>query len=95
MKLSQSGLKHQNLYSVVKSLLERVAPVMIDSEGIVMLLNKVQNGLEGQLDIDDVNEEEAVERGLYLLCVSNFSLCYHSYCSAQTSMKNIRIIYGI
>lgn len=70
MLVKLSSAKHQNLYGLVKALLERVSPLMIDSSAIIELSNILRRGLESELEIRGVSEEQAIERGLYLLIVS-------------------------
>ena len=56
------------LYNTIKSLLERVAPVMVDSSAITVLVKHVDDAVKGQGTIaDDISK--AGEKGAQLLLV--------------------------
>jgi hypothetical protein len=61
--------QNQYYYSLVKSLLERIAPVMIDSQGIKELVGMVGELLTGFGPLADIVENPS-EKGIRLLVVS-------------------------
>ena len=69
-KLGGPGPGQQNLfYNSVKSLLERIAPVMIDSEAIDQLVKHVDESVRGLGLITDGIDSPG-EKGVRLLMVS-------------------------
>uniref|UniRef100_A0A8B9RKM3 PDS5 cohesin associated factor B n=1 Tax=Astyanax mexicanus TaxID=7994 RepID=A0A8B9RKM3_ASTMX len=67
---------------MVKFLLERIAPVHIDTESISALIKQVNKSIEGTADDDDegVPTEQAIRAGLELLKVLSFThpVSFHS-----------------
>ena len=56
------------LYNIVKSLLERVAPVMVDAKAITVLVKIVEDAIKGHGTVaDDIFK--AGEKGVQLLLV--------------------------
>ena len=66
--------QNQFYYNLVKSLLERIAPVMIDSAAVKELVSLVGELLTGAMPLADM-VENAAEKGIKLLQVS---LVFHS-----------------
>lgn len=56
------------LYNTIKSLLERVAPVMVDSSAISVLVKHIDDAVKGQGTISD-GILKAGEKGAHLLLV--------------------------
>lgn len=58
-------------YMIIKQLLERIAPVMVDKEGIHHLVDCVKDALLGECSIEaDLGLKNSAHRGLELLWVS-------------------------
>lgn len=73
--LKSLGLPVQtnSFYMIVKQMLERVAPVMIDLAGIKQILHYIKDSLQGSGDLDiQLGLFNSAERGLHLLQV----VCY-------------------
>ena len=74
---------HPNfLYNLVKSLLERVAPVMIDAVAIEKLVKHIDQVLNGQSEVMN-GVENAGEKSVELIFVS--SICHPPH--SQTTVK--------
>lgn len=60
-----------SFYVIIKQMLERVAPVMVDHAGVKQILSYVRDSLLGQGDIDvQIGVTSSAVRGLQLLHVS-------------------------
>ena len=57
------------MYNTVKSLLERVAPVMVDNQAVAMLIRHVEDAVKGLGTIADGIDQPG-EKGVQLLLVS-------------------------
>ena len=64
-------IPQNHLYTHVKMLLERVAPVMIDNQAIVALMKIIDDSIRGLNEIGD-DVMNASEKGLKLLLVSEY-----------------------
>lgn len=71
------GQSKANAYfMIIKQLLERIAPLMIDKEGICHLVDYVKNSLLGDCAIEaELGLQNSSRRGLELLWVWIF-FCY-------------------
>lgn len=71
MKSLGLPVQTNSFYMIVKQMLERVAPVMIDLAGIKQLLHYINDSLIGSGDLDiQLGLFNSAERGLQLLQVS-------------------------
>ena len=80
------------LYTNVKLLLERVAPVMIDGAAVIALVKYMDEAVRAKL-FDEAFEladdlPNAIECGMKLLLVSCYSICVIQYCYAKFWMWN-------
>uniref|UniRef100_A0A4W5PCW9 PDS5 cohesin associated factor B n=1 Tax=Hucho hucho TaxID=62062 RepID=A0A4W5PCW9_9TELE len=82
VKLGSSKQPINPFLEMVKFLLERIAPVQIDSEYISALVKQVNKSIEGTADDDEegVPTEEAIRAGLELLKLLSFThpVSFHS-----------------
>lgn len=60
----------QQVIAIGKALVERCAPVIIDSEAIKILTEKTMAVLESKINVDGVSYEQLLERSFALLMVS-------------------------
>lgn len=59
-----------SFYMIIKQLMERIAPIMIDYEGLLMLFNYVSDSLIGDGELDtQMNLSNSAIRGLQLIQV--------------------------
>uniref|UniRef100_A0AAY4CVY0 PDS5 cohesin associated factor B n=1 Tax=Denticeps clupeoides TaxID=299321 RepID=A0AAY4CVY0_9TELE len=81
-KLSSPKQPSNPFLEMVKFLLERIAPVHIDTESISALIKQVNKSIEGTADDEDegVPTEQAIRAGLELLKVLSFThpVSFHS-----------------
>lgn len=60
-----------SFYMTIKQLMERIAPIMIDHQGLLMLFNYVSDSLIGDGELDaQMNLHNSAVRGLHLIHVS-------------------------
>lgn len=59
-----------SFYMIIKQLMERIAPIMLDYEGLLMLFNFVSDSLIGDGELDaQMNLSNSAIRGLQLIQV--------------------------
>lgn len=69
-----------SFYMIIKQLMERIAPIMIDHEGLLMLFNYVSDSLIGDGELDNqMGLRDSAKRGLELILVlsSVFPALFH------------------
>lgn len=66
-----------SFYMIIKQLMERIAPIMIDHEGLLMLFNFVSDSLIGDGEIDNqMGLRNSGIRGLQLIHVSDIDVAH-------------------
>lgn len=64
-----------SFYMIIKQLMERIAPVMVDHQGLLVLFNYVADSLLGDGELDSsMGIDNSAKRGLQLIHVSK--LCF-------------------
>ena len=84
-----NSIPQNYLYGNVKILMERVAPVMIDSNAIVALMKFIEEAVDG---VGEVIEDipKPIESGMKLLLVSTL---FHVNWTSKSVLAKKKIVY--